>query len=86
MLVISIKMNIVNKKLPMFIIFVVFFFQVTEVGDFLSKGDNLKSVCMRNAGIDDAMFESIADSLRATKSNPLVSSSRQICNLFDIDI
>jgi hypothetical protein len=41
---------------------------------------------MRNAGIDDAMFESIADALIATKSNPLVSSSRKICNLFYIDI
>lgn len=46
--------------------------QVTEVADFISTGDSVKSVCLRNAGIDDEKFVPIADSLIATKSKPLM--------------
>ncbi|XP_021365221.1 serine/arginine repetitive matrix protein 2-like isoform X2 [Mizuhopecten yessoensis] len=43
--------------------------QVKELGTYIEKSKNIKSVCLRNCGIDDDKFDKIVDSIESTESD-----------------
>ncbi|XP_033727326.1 serine-rich adhesin for platelets-like isoform X3 [Pecten maximus] len=43
--------------------------QVKELGTYIEKSDNVKSLCLRNCGIDDDKFDKMVDSIENTKSD-----------------
>lgn len=47
-------------------------FQLTELGNYLSESDKIKSVTLRNAALDDSTFSTLALSLQMTQSRPTI--------------
>lgn len=46
--------------------------QVEEVTSFISSTNQLSSLCLRNAGIDDEMFGLIAEALKSSEAKPMM--------------
>lgn len=51
-----------------------FWFQVTEISDYLGKKDDIKTFSLRNACLDSENFENIQKALKTTKSEIQVSN------------
>lgn len=51
-----------------------FWFQVTEISDYLGKKDDIKTFSLRNACLDSEHFENIQKALKTTKSEIQVSN------------